>query len=324
MAPEPTAHHVEELARDIARLRVAFVNVYFVGMPGPRAAGDATPWVLVDAALSIGTGEIMRAARERFGPDAAPAAIILTHGHFDHVGAVHTLLSAWNAPVYAHRLELPYLTGRADYPPPDPTVGRGLMARMAPLFPESGIDITGHVQELPPDGSVPGMPGWRWLSTPGHSPGHISLFRESDRAMLAGDAVTTTNQESAFSVMTQEQELNGPPANFTIDWPASRRSVATLAVLEPLLLATGHGEPMRGRSIAGALADLAHDFDRVALPRRGRYVRQPAVVDATGFVVSVPSVPGRVVRWGALSGAAAAAALAGTWLAKRFRKDRAA
>ena len=96
-------------------------------------------------------------------------------------------------------MERPYQTGRADYPPPDPTVGRGLMARMSPLFPESGIDISDRVHELPPNGTVPGMEGWRWLPTPGHSPGHISLFRESDRTLIAGDAVTTTRQESVFS-----------------------------------------------------------------------------------------------------------------------------
>ena len=43
--------------------------------------------------------------------------------------------------------------------------------------------------EVPPsDGSIPNMPGWQWIHTPGHSPGHISLFREKDRSLIAGDA----------------------------------------------------------------------------------------------------------------------------------------
>jgi len=70
-----------------------------------------------------------------------------------------------------------------------------------------------HLHELPRDGSVSGMPGWRWIATPGH----VSLFRESDRTLVAGDAVTTTRQESVFSIVTQRQGLNGPPAYFTID-----------------------------------------------------------------------------------------------------------
>lgn len=308
---------IEALTSDLARLRIGFVNVYFAGAPDGRNEPDATPWALVDAGLALGTAQILELAAERYGRDARPAAIILTHGHFDHVGALEALLGVWDVPVYAHPLELPFLTGRADYPPPDPTVGRGLMARMSPLFPEEGIDLGDRVRALPDSGDVPGMPGWRWVHTPGHSPGHVSLFRAADRAMIAGDAVVTTRQESVFAVATQREELNGPPAYFTIDWEHARRSVAAIASLKPTLLATGHGKPMRGEHLPGALADLARDFDRVARPRRGRYVRQPAVTDETGVVTLPPPVRSGGVRWGMLSGVAAAT-FAGTWLVRRF------
>ena len=321
MASESIHHRVEEIARDIARLRIAFVNTYFVGIPSQRGATDATPWVLIDAGLSLGARRIIETAAERFGRDSRPAAIILTHAHFDHVGALPALIEAWQTPVYAHHMELPYLTGRADYPPPDPTVGRGLMARMSPLFPESGIDISGSVHELPRSGSVPGMPGWRWIPTPGHAPGHVSLFRDSDRTLIAGDAVTTTRQESVFAVVTQRQELNGPPAYFTIDWDAARRSVATLASLKPRVIASGHGEPMNDAVISSELEKLALDFERRARPRRGRYVRQAAVVDGDGFVVAQPAVTTRAIRWGAVAGVAGA--VAGAWLIRRYYRGAA-
>src|SRR5689334_16031118 len=98
---------VEELTADLLRLRIAFVNVYYVGLPGraPGAAGNggaSVPWVLVDAGLSMGTADILSAAAARFGENSRPAAIILTHGHFDHVGALETLLGVWDVPVYAH------------------------------------------------------------------------------------------------------------------------------------------------------------------------------------------------------------------------------
>ena len=307
-------HEIETVAPDVARLRLAFANVFFVGAP-------QSPWALVDAGLSLGAAQILEVAAERYGPESRPQAIVLTHGHFDHVGALEPLLSVWDVPVYAHPLELPYLTGHADYPPPDPTVGQGLMARLSPLFPEKGIHLGDRIAPLPENGDVPGMPGWRWVHTPGHSPGHVSLIRDEDRLLIAGDAITTTRQESVFSVLTQRQELSGPPAYFTIDWDKARRSVERLALLKPTIVASGHGRPLRGERLAADLAKLAHDFDHRIRPRRGRYVNQPAVTDEQGVIVLPPPIRSSGVRWGMLSGVAATA-FAGSWLLRRFSKSR--
>lgn len=317
--PVDKDHHVDAITSDVARLRIGFVNCFLVGQR--RSTYDlttqSTPWVLVDAAIAPGAARILEVAAERFGDDARPSAIVLTHGHFDHVGALEALLGIWDVPVYAHALELPFLTGRADYPPPDPTVGkRGVMARLSGLFPEGGIDIRDRVRALPSTGAVPGMPGWRWIHTPGHTPGHVSLFRASDRTLIAGDAITTTRQESLYAVATQKPELSGPPAYFTIDWDASHRSVSTLASLKPTTISTGHGPTMRGEEMPRRLAELARDFDARVRPRRGRYVREAAITNEDG-VVYVPPPARNGVPWGTVSGVAAAA-VAGTWLVRRF------
>lgn len=312
MEPE-VRHEIETLTPELARLRIGFVNVYFLGAPGGR-------WVLVDTGLAIGAARILEVAADRYGRDARPEAILLTHGHFDHIGALPALLGVWDVPVFAHPLELPFLTGRADYPPPDPTVGGGLMARLAPLFPQEGIDLgAGRARALPANGTLPVLPGWRWIHTPGHAPGHVSFFQEATGALVAGDAVVTTNQASVYAVLTQHEELHGPPAYFTIDWGAAHRSVEAIASLEPTLLATGHGVPMRGDHVAAALAELARDFDHRARPRRGRYVEHPAVTDEHGVVALPPPVHPAGVRWGVLTGVAATA-VAGTWLVRRFAR----
>ena len=261
-----------EVAPDLAYRRLAIANVVFYGVPG---AGDRQ-WILIDAGVPGTTGLITGAAEERFGPNSRPAAIIMTHGHFDHVGALEDLAERWDAPIYAHELELPYLNGSASYPPPDPTVGGGLMALLSPLYPRGPVNVSQWLQTLPSDGSVPGMTGWSWVHTPGHTPGHVSLWREADRALIVGDAFITTAQESAYAVVTQRPEMHGPPMYYTQNWQQARTSVERLAALEPELAVTGHGPAMRGAEMRATLLLLARDFDRLAVPEHGRYVEDPA------------------------------------------------
>lgn len=263
---------VQALAPDLAYKRLGIVNIVFYGQPG---LGDA-PWVLIDAGLYGTAHSIIEAAEARFG-SAPPEAIILTHGHFDHVGALTKLAEHWHVPIYAHPLERPYLDGRAAYPPPDPSVGGGLMARLSGFYPRGPIDVSRFLRPLPRDGHVPGMPGWRWLHTPGHSPGHVSLWRNADRLLIAGDAFVTTRQESAYAAATQKPELHGPPMYFTPDWRSAEASVKKLAALEPETVVAGHGPALRGPGMRGALHHLADEFAELAIPAHGRYVGAPAL-----------------------------------------------
>jgi glyoxylase-like metal-dependent hydrolase (beta-lactamase superfamily II) len=258
---------LDAVATGVVGLTVLFTNVF--GITGEDG------WVLVDAALYGSAGRIRSWATEHFG-DAPPRAILLTHAHFDHVGALEALAHDWAVPVYAHTSEIAYVTGERAYPPPDPSVGGGMMARMAMLYPRRPIAFDGPVRALPADGTIPGLAGWRWIHTPGHTAGHVSFFRDTDRALIAGDAFCTTRPESFFAaVVTQKPELHGPPAYFTTDWDAARESVRQLAALEPAFIATGHGRPVAGDETQRALAELAARFDEVARPRHGRYVDNP-------------------------------------------------
>ncbi|MBT2758355.1 MBL fold metallo-hydrolase [Mesobacillus foraminis] len=255
-----------EIAPDIFSFTVQIVNLCFVGTPGQKE------FVIVDAGMPGSAEDIITAAQERFGGDSKPKAIILTHGHFDHVGAVIELVQHWNIPVYAHEAELPYLTGKASYPEPDATVEGGLVAKMSPMFPNEPINLGSDVHSLPADGSVPHLPGFRWVHTPGHSPGHVSLFRDSDRALIAGDAFVTVKQESLYKVLTQQQEISGPPRYLTPDWKAAWDSVKKLEALKPFVAITGHGAPMAGELLAESLHRLVQEFDTIAIPDYGKYV----------------------------------------------------
>lgn len=270
---------LDPFAPSVARVSIGFVNAYFVGDPGGR-------WVLVDTGLPR-TAALTRAAAEaRFGPGARPESIVLTHGHFDHAGSALDLAEGWDVPVYAHPLELPYLTGQSDFAPQDPTMG-GAIAFLSRFFPSAGYDFGDRVRPLPEDGSVPGLDGWRWLHTPGHTAGHVSLLREADRLLLAGDAVATMDLDSWTAQVTKPRTLDRPPVPFTPDWEATRASVHALAALEPTTIAAGHGLPI----VEDAAARLRAYDGHVEVPTESRYGRAPAVADETGIVALPPPVP---------------------------------
>lgn len=276
--------HTHGVRPDVAYRRLVLVNVVFYGNP----KADDKHWVLIDAGVVGSTHAIIKAAEDRFGKNTRPSAIILTHGHADHVGVLLNLAEKWDVPIYAHDLEFPYLDGTAGYPPPDPSVGNGIMSLLSTLFPRGPIDASHWLHLLPNDHSVPGMPGWRWIHTPGHTPGHISLWRESDKTLIAGDAFITTTQESAYAVATQKPELHGPPMYFTQDWEASRASVQKLAALEPETVVTGHGQALHGGAMRRALHTLANEFDRIAIPEHGKYIHNPAKAETGTAYIHAP------------------------------------
>ena len=273
-----------KVANGVWGMKIVFVNIYMI-----RA--DNGDWVLVDAGLKFSASAIQKMAAEIFGPDTPPKAIILTHAHFDHVGALKDLLEVWPVPVYAHQLELPYLKNLSSYPPPDPTAGGGLMSYMSFLFPNKPTDLKQEITILPyKGGDLDFLHGWRYILTPGHAPGHISLFRERDHLLIAGDAFVTTQQESLIAVATQRNIISGPPKYFTYDWVESKISVERLAALQPKIAATGHGKPMRGLKLRKELNQLADQFELIAVPLKGRYVDKPARANERG-VQYVPSNP---------------------------------
>lgn len=255
-----------DILPDLYQYTIQIVNIVLYGEPQMK------DFVLIDAGMPKSADEIISVVEERYGSKSRPKAIILTHGHFDHVGGIIELIERWGVPVYAHTLEIPFLSGKQNYPEPDPTVNNGLIAKMSPIFPNEAINLGGNLKVLPSDGSVPFMAGFRWIHTPGHSPGHISLFREKDKVLIAGDAFVTVKQESLYKVITQTKEISGPPQYFTTDWLAARASIEKLAILKPSVAITGHGLPMKGEELTSNLKKLVDDFEQIALPKQGKYL----------------------------------------------------
>ena len=240
---------MREIAGGVAVVPTLIANAYLVG--------DAGSWVLVDACTPGNESRIQRAAERRFGRGSRPRAILLTHGHFDHAGSAGPLADAWGVPIYAHSLEVPYLTGQSHYPPFDLS-SPGFFTRIARFFPTSTVNLGTRVGALEPKQAIPGLAGWEIIETPGHTPGHVTFFRRKDGVLLAGDAVTTMNLDSFWDTVARRKQVCRPPVPATSNWKNARRSVELLAGLRPWLIAAGHGVPMR--DAADELSRLAENF----------------------------------------------------------------
>jgi glyoxylase-like metal-dependent hydrolase (beta-lactamase superfamily II) len=189
------------------------INVYLVGD------------VLIDAASRHAATRILRQLRGH--PVNAHA---LTHAHADHQGSSHEVCEKLGIPLWCGERDADAAEdGRIkERMPPHP-----MPALMVMLFAGSGHPVARRLQE----GDE--VAGFQVLDTPGHSAGHVSFWRESDRALICGDVFNNIN------VMTGMPGLHEPPAFFTPDPERNRESMRRLAALEPALVCFGHGRPLR-------------------------------------------------------------------------------
>lgn len=298
----------EMIAAQVVRVPTGIANCYIVGTP--------ERWILIDAGTHGNANNIRQAVAEHIGPDATPAAIVLTHGHFDHSGSARELAEAWDVEIFAHRLEIPFLNGNSKYPPPDPTVG-GFMSQVIRFLPNKKMNVGPSLREISV-GRLPWLPEWEIIETPGHSPGHLSYFRSEDSALLAGDAFCTVDQNSMTDTLSQRQKVSIPPPYYTCDWIAAARSVRKLADLRPKVLAAGHGTPMRGAQASTALRALANNFADAA-PKDGRYVREAARTNESGIVYLPPPLPDPVKIGAMIAAGVAGAVGAGVLIRNRRR-----
>lgn len=171
---------------------------------------------LVDAGLPLMAKGILKFI-ERL--NAGPLKrIVLTHGHSDHVGAIKRILKVKTVPVFAHRIEIPYMEG--DYPYPG---RKKAVATVKKSFIHAfSEDENKNLQTF---GSLTPF------FTPGHSPGHVAFYHHEDRVLLAGDLFTS-----------KKGKLHKPIPMFTADMNQAVKSSRIVSQLKPKRLEVCHGK----------------------------------------------------------------------------------
>ncbi|WP_160137438.1 MBL fold metallo-hydrolase [Chryseobacterium sp. c4a] len=159
---------------------------------------------------------------------------ILTHAHADHQGCSDQICAEFAIPLLCHPEEvLRTETGLATKDYPDP--GHWIAKLQQKFWAGQGHKVERTIVENDMIGN------FRVVETPGHSRGHISLFRERDGVLIIGDVATNMN------LLTTMTGLWLPPNIFTSDQQLNIQSLQKLAQLNPAIICFGHGAVMRNR-----------------------------------------------------------------------------
>lgn len=218
-------------AGDVSRIALApraLLNAYLVGD------------VLVDAGMRGQGGGIVRALAGR-----PVARHVLTHAHADHAGGSATAVRGLRlGPVACAAGDLDDLRAGRSPALALPGALRPLDRVLGRYAPVEAVELTA--------GDTVG-PGFVVVPTPGHTPGHVSLWRAADRVLIAGDVLMGLDPRTA------RPDLRLPPPFDQPDPAAVRASARRLADLDPHTILFGHGPPLtdaapRLRALADTLA----------------------------------------------------------------------
>jgi hydroxyacylglutathione hydrolase len=213
---------MRELAPDVWQLDgfpANSINVYVIGD------------VLIDSGAPIDGRRVLKQVRGR-----GLTAHALTHGHFDHYGS--------SAKV-CRELGLPLWCGANDVRAVEAGKQVGLGTRTVSGMGARAVPVARAL------GEGDEVAGFTVLDVPGHSPGHVAYWRESDRVLIAGDVMW------GFNPFTLRGAIREPYPALSPDAARNRISARRLAALRPELVAFGHGPPLRDPdAFAAAVAKL--------------------------------------------------------------------
>ncbi|HEV2736735.1 MAG TPA: MBL fold metallo-hydrolase [Longimicrobiaceae bacterium] len=220
--------------------RPRFVHAYLL------RAGEG--WLLVDGGANTDEAwaELDEGVRAVAGSWEGVAAHLVTHMHLDHVGLTERVRAASGAPLLMGALDAERMAHAHARPDEEAAYRVALLRRGGALeaigagVEQSRRDADPFSAFVPADvalagegGALPDAPGWVWVWTPGHTAGHVSLFRAEDGVLGAGDAVLPR--------ITPTLGVNRQRADPVGDYLAALDRLEALGAARVL---PGHGEPV--------------------------------------------------------------------------------
>lgn len=183
--------------------------------------------------------------------------IILTHQDLDHIGSLPALLECCpgEVDILASAIEKPYIQGEKKLLKLSPTAVEAAVKALPQEIPEDWKLAFKHTLEQPPSASVhttiadgeelPFCGGLTTISTPGHTPGHISLYHIPSKTLIAGDALAVV-----------EGELSTPDPRYCSDFDLAKQSLESLLCLDIEQVICFHGGLYKG-DCHNRIAELA-------------------------------------------------------------------
>jgi glyoxylase-like metal-dependent hydrolase (beta-lactamase superfamily II) len=235
---QPLAASPTEVARGIHRFCDGLVNWY--------AVEHDSGIVLVDSGWP-GSRDVLARGLAAIGQRPGDVrALLLTHGHVDHLGCAAWLEEEHGVPIYAAAGELERVRGRRPdtrspklvldlWRPSALSFVAGAFRRglRAPRWPRNARAVGDA-----PNGALPSA--LRVIETPGHTEGHVAYHLADRGIVFSGDALVTR------SVLTGRRGPQLHPAAFTVDAERARRSLEALAAIDAELMLPGHGHAFKG------------------------------------------------------------------------------
>jgi glyoxylase-like metal-dependent hydrolase (beta-lactamase superfamily II) len=218
------------------------MNIYFLEDDGGVVQFEGGSKRMVKAAK--------RAAKELGGVKR----VVLGHADADHRGTAPYM----DAPVYCHPGEVADAESASSQRPywdlsllPIALV-RWIYPLLLRRWDGGAVKIAGTLSE----GDE--VAGFRVLHLPGHAPGLIALWRESDRVALVTDLIYLVDSARLGPLPPGEASVPHPTWNY--DHAQAKESVRKLAALEPAVVCAGHAEPLRGENLRETLERAAAKF----------------------------------------------------------------